>query len=153
MTYPDGPQASDLVTVNQELSIPMSELQFRFSRSGGPGGQHVNRSETRVELVFDVGRSPSLTEDQRLRLRLRLDRYLDGDGVMHLTASETRSQSENRARVIGRFRILLAGALRKRKRRIPTRPTAASRERRIADKKARSGIKRERRDSRRAQID
>jgi ribosome-associated protein len=153
MTYLDGPQASDLVTVNQELSIPVSELQFRFSRSGGPGGQHVNRSETRVELLFDVGRSPSLTEDQRLRLRQRLSRYLDSDGVMHLTASETRSQLENRARVVGRFRILLSGALRKRKRRIPTRPTAASRERRIADKKARSGTKRARRDSRHPHID
>jgi ribosome-associated protein len=147
MASTDGLSAGDLVTVNQELSIPLSELQFRFSRSSGPGGQHVNRSETRVELLFDVRTSLSLTDDQRKRLLQRLGRYVDSQGVMHVVASETRSQLENRAKVTDRFRMLLASALRRRKRRIPTAPSAASRERRIAMKKARSGIKQGRRHS------
>jgi ribosome-associated protein len=150
---PYGLPSGDLVTVNQELSIPISELQFRFSRSSGPGGQHVNRSETRVELLFDVRTSPSLTDEQRKRLLQRLGRYVDGQGVMHVVASETRSQLENRVRVTDRFRTLLAAALRHRKRRIATAPSAASRERRISDKKARSGIKRTRRHSTDQQYD
>jgi ribosome-associated protein len=144
MDVPTSSPASGVVAVNRDLSIPITELQFRFSRSGGPGGQHVNRSETRVELLFDVQRSPSLTEEQRRRLIQRLGRHLDADGVMHMVGSETRSQVENRARVTNRFRALIAAALRRRKRRIPTTPSAASREQRIANKRARSNVKRAR---------
>lgn len=147
MVSTDGQSADDLVVVNRELSIPTSELQFRFSRSSGPGGQHVNRSETRVELLFDVQKSPSLTEEQRMRLLQRLVRVIDSQGVMHLVSSETRSQFDNRARVTDRFRTLLAAALRRRKHRIPTTPSATSRDRRIAHKKARSVTKQSRRHS------
>jgi ribosome-associated protein len=146
MPSPDDPepQAEGIVVINRELSISISELQFRFSRSSGPGGQHVNRAETRVELLFDIRMSPSLTKEQRQRLLQRLGRHLDSEGVMHVVASETRSQLENRRRVIDRFRTLLTAALRRRRRRIPTEPSAASRERRLANKKARAGIKRAR---------
>jgi ribosome-associated protein len=144
--FPESPPLGDHVVVNQDLAIPVSELQFRFSRSGGPGGQHVNRSETRVELLFDVRTSPSLTDDQRQRLLLRLRTHLDTDGVLHVVASETRSQSENRARSVARFQRILAGALRRHKRRVPTAPTAASRERRLSAKRARSRVKQARRD-------
>jgi ribosome-associated protein len=144
---PASSPTGDLVVINQDLVIPASELQFRFSRSSGPGGQHVNRSETRVELLFDVRSSPSLTEDQRQRLLQRLRTHLDNDGVVHVVSSETRSQSENRARSLARFQALLAGALRRRKRRIPTAPTAASRERRLAYKRARSRVKQARHDA------
>ncbi len=131
--------------ITPDLAIPLAELDFRFSRSSGPGGQHVQRSDTRVELLFDVARSPSLTDDQRARIRARLAGYLDNDGVLHLFSSATRSQLANRADVIARFQALLAGALRPRKHRIATRPSAAARERRLAGKRARSQIKQARR--------
>jgi len=146
----DSPASSptgDLVVITQDLMVPASELRFRFSRSSGPGGQHVNRSETRVELLFDVRNSPSLTEDQRQHLLQRLRTHLDNDGVVHVVCSETRSQSENRAKSLARFQALLAGALRRRTRRIPTAPSAASRERRLTYKRARSRVKEARRDA------
>jgi len=138
---PGSSTTGDPVVINQDLVIPASELQFRFSRSSGPGGQHVNRSETRVELLFDVRTSPSLTDDQRQRLLQRLRTHLDNDGVVHVVSSETRSQAENRTRSVARFQALLAGALRRRIQRIPTAPSAASRERRLAYKRVRSRVK------------
>ncbi len=133
------------LTITPDLAIPLAELEFRFSRSSGPGGQHVQRADTRVELLFDVANSPSLTDDQRERIRTRLAGYLDNDGVLHLFSSATRSQLANRADAIARFQALLARALQPRKRRIATRPTAASRERRLAEKRARGQIKQARR--------
>jgi ribosome-associated protein len=147
---PDSPNNSppgDLVVVGHDLVIPVSELVFRFSRSSGPGGQHVNRSETRVELLFDVRTSPSLSDDQRQRLLLRLRTQLDKDGVLHIVSSETRSQPENRMRSLSRLQTLLASALRRRKRRIPTAPSAAARERRLSYKRAQSRLKQSRRDT------
>jgi ribosome-associated protein len=135
----------NLLFITPTLSIPLSELTFRFSRSGGPGGQHVNRSETRVELIFDVAHSPSLSEAQREKILDRLSRLIDQEGVLRLTASETRSQHQNRERAQIRFQNLLQSALKPRKRRRPTRPTRASVERRLEDKRRRSARKRERR--------
>lgn len=132
---------SGFLRINDQLAIPVEELTFRFSRSSGPGGQHVQRSDTRVELLFDVANSPTLSDDQRERIRARLAGYMDHDGVLHLFSSATRSQLDNRADVVARFQALLASALRPRKRRIPTRPTPASRERRLAEKRLRSRIK------------
>ncbi len=131
--------------ITADLAIPLAELDFRFSRSSGPGGQHVQRSDTRVELLFDVARSPSLTDEQRARIQARLAGYLDGAGVLHLFSSATRSQLANRADVIARFQNLLAAALRPRKHRIATRPSPAARARRLAGKRARSQIKQARR--------
>ncbi len=136
--------SEEQVAIAEGLVIPVSELQFRFSRSSGPGGQHVNRSETRVELLFNVRGSPSLTEAQRQRLLSRLRAHLDQEGILRVVSSETRSQHENRLRAIARFQMLMAGALRQRKRRIPTAPSAAAQEARLAGKRARAAIKKAR---------
>jgi ribosome-associated protein len=141
------PPVGDLVVITHDLLIPASELQLRFSRSSGPGGQHGTRSETRVELTFDIRNSASLSDEQRQRLLLRLKTRLDNDGVLHVVSSETRSQLENRARCVARLQALLRGALARRKRRIPTGPSAASRERRLASKRERSRLKDTRRNA------
>jgi ribosome-associated protein len=142
---PEPELPEERLAISVELAIPLAELHFRFSRSGGPGGQHVNRSETRVELLFDVARSPSLTEAQRARILHRLAGYIDGTGVLRVVSTATRSQAENRADAMARFRALVSAALRRRKRRIPTRPSAAARERRLAEKRTRAGVKAARR--------
>ena len=142
---PEPNDLTEVIAIADGLAIPAAELRFRFSRSSGPGGQHVNRSETRVELLFDVARSPSLTEEQQARIAHRLAGYVDGEGIMHVVSSATRSQLENRADATARFQALLAAALRPRKRRTPTRPSAAARERRLAEKRERSAHKQMRR--------
>jgi ribosome-associated protein len=134
----------DLLVINDHLSIPPAELSFRFSRSSGPGGQHVQKSSTRVELLFDVASSPSLTESQRARVLERLAGYIDSAGVLHLVAQSERSQLRNREEVVARFQTLMRQALKRRKRRKPTRPTAASKERRLREKRRRSEIKEQR---------
>jgi ribosome-associated protein len=136
----------DEVRITRSLAIPERELEVSFARSGGPGGQHVNTSSTKVELRFDVAGSPSLTEAQKARIRAHLGSRVTGDGVLILTASEHRSQTRNRDAVMARFRRLLAEALRERKRRKPTRPSRAARERRLADKRRRSEKKAHRQD-------
>jgi ribosome-associated protein len=132
---------ADRLAISAALSVPLRELHFRFSRSGGPGGQYVNRTETRVELLFDVAHSPSLSEGQRARLLGRLGGQLDREGVLHIVASARRSQLQNRGDAIARFQALLQSALRPHKRRVPTRPTPASHERRLASKHRRSEAK------------
>jgi ribosome-associated protein len=127
--------------ITATLAIPLAELRFQFSRSGGPGGQHVNRSETQVELTFDVAGSPSLNEEQRARVRTALKSYIDGRGILHLTAQTTRSQHRNRAEVLARFQRLMQQALRLPKRRRPTRPPPQAKEQRLAAKRHRSAIK------------
>jgi ribosome-associated protein len=138
----------DALQITEQLNIPLSELSYRFSRSSGPGGQHVQKSATRVELLFDVANSPSLTDSQRNKILHRLKGYIDTSGLLHLTAQSERSQLRNRQEVTARFQALLRQALRKRKRRKPTRPSAASKERRIRKKKHRSQIKQWRKDVR-----
>ena len=133
------------LTITDRLTIPLAELGFRFSRSSGPGGQHMQRSDTRAELLFDVANSPSLSDDQRARIRGRLAGYIDNDGVLHLFSSATRSQLENRADVIARFQALLTAALRPRKRRVPTKPSASARARRLGEKRVRARVKQTRR--------
>lgn len=131
----------DRLRINHEVSIPSSELRFRFSRSSGPGGQHVQKSSTRVELLFDVRNSPSLTEEQKQRLLGRLGGYVDSSGTLHLVSQSGRSQWRNREEVVARFQALLQRALASRKRRRATRPSAAARERRLREKRHRSEIK------------
>lgn len=128
----------DDVIIHKRLTIPGGELRIRASRSGGPGGQHVNTSSTKVELLWDVQGSPSLNEKQRARILKRLKNRIDRDGVLHMTEGGTRSQHANRQAVTERFRKLVRKALRRRKRRIPTKPTRASKERRLENKKKRS---------------
>jgi ribosome-associated protein len=127
--------------INDKVSISPAELDFRFSRSSGPGGQHVQKTSTRVELLFDVAHSPSLTERQRAQVMERLGGYVDSEGILHLVAQSERSQLRNREAVVARFQTLMKQALKRRKRRKPTKPTAASKERRLRKKKRRSQIK------------
>lgn len=130
------------VRINRTLSIPEAEIDLSFARAGGPGGQHVNTSSTKVELRFDVAASPSLTDEQRARLLERLTSRLTNDGVLVLHASEHRSQTRNREAVLERFADLLRDALRTRALRRPTRPSRGAKERRLDEKKRRAETKR-----------
>lgn len=132
----------DTIRVTPSCSIPLRELRFRTSRSGGPGGQNVNTRDTRVELVFDVAGSPSLGPRQRARLLDKLGSRLDSRGVLRIVASQERSQAQNRARAIERFRALVADALKEAKPRRATRPSRAAEERRLEAKRVRSRTKR-----------
>ena len=126
------------------LAIPADELRWHFDTSGGPGGQHANRSATRAEITFDLVGSPSVPEDLRARLLERLGARAPG-GVVRVSADESRSQWRNRQTARRRLATLLAEALRVPRHRWPTRPTAASRLRRLADKRHRSEVRRRRR--------
>jgi len=131
--------------INGRLAIPRAELHFQASRSGGPGGQHVNTSSTRIELWWNIATSPALTEEQRTRLRTRLASRLDGEGRLRLVSSAHRSQLQNREAVLARLREVVAEGLKVPKVRKPTRPTRASKERRLVEKKRRGETKRDRR--------
>ncbi|HKU60239.1 MAG TPA: alternative ribosome rescue aminoacyl-tRNA hydrolase ArfB [Gemmatimonadales bacterium] len=127
------------------LDLPRSELEFRASRSGGPGGQHVNTSSTRVEVWWDIAASPTLSDEQRQRLINRLATRLDGAGRLRLVSSGSRSQLRNREEVTARLAELVAEALRIPKRRKPTRPSRAAKAARLDAKRRRGATKRERR--------
>lgn len=134
-----------LLAINDSLWIPRAELVYRATRSGGPGGQHVNTSSTRVELAWDVAGSPSLTDAQRSLIREKLANRISGEGVLQLSASEHRSQHQNREAVTERFVELVRQALVVPKKRKKTRPSKAAREARLHAKKHRSEVKRRRR--------
>lgn len=134
----------NVLHITNALTIPLSELRFRFARSSGPGGQHVNRAATQVELLFDVAGSPSLTEAQRERVLKALASHIDSDGILHLVSQTFRSQLRNREEVVDRFQKLMREAMRAPKRRRPTRPSRVAREKRLASKRRRSEIKRQR---------
>jgi ribosome-associated protein len=136
---------ADDLRVNGWLVIPAGELRERFSRSSGPGGQSVNTADSRVELSYDVASSPALPAYARERILTRLGGRLT-DGVLTVTASEQRSQLQNRRAARGRMANLLREALAPPEPpRIPTRPSRGARERRLADKRRRSAVKRSRR--------
>jgi ribosome-associated protein len=128
----------DPLRINRELAIPLSEIDIRVSRSSGPGGQHANVTASRVEAVFDIAGSPSLTEDQRRRLCART-----GPRVTAV-AQDTRSQIRNRNLALERLRSRLATALTVQRPRRRTAPTRSAREKRLADKRRRSETKRQR---------
>lgn len=131
--------------MTRAVTIPAGEIRFRFSRSGGPGGQNVNRRDTRVEIVFDVESSPSIGPRLRARALARLRHRLDAQGRLRIVASEERTQAANRAKAIDRLRATLAEALRPPPApRVPTRPSRAAIERRLAAKRMRSERKRRR---------
>lgn len=125
-------------------SIGEDEIVVTASRAGGPGGQHVNKTSTRITLSFDVLGSPSLTDRDRARLAARLGNRISSAGILRVTASRSRSQKQNREAALARFVALLAGAYVDEPRRVATRPTAASRRRRLEGKKKRAGVKRQR---------
>ncbi|NJB69329.1 ribosome-associated protein [Desulfobaculum xiamenense] len=128
--------------VNNNCELPDRELNFETSRSGGPGGQHVNKVETRVTVVFDVAGSPSLTDAQKARIMTALASRIDTRGVLRVSADDSRSQSTNKALAVERLVELLRQALIVHKKRRPTRPTLASTKRRVSEKKRRGDTKR-----------
>jgi ribosome-associated protein len=130
--------------VTDAITIPGAEIDERFSTSGGPGGQHANRSATRVVLSFDVEASSALDEGVRQRLLHRLNPQLRG-GVLAITVDESRSQWRNRQLARRRLADVIREGLRTETRRIPTRPSRASQRRRVDQKKARGRTKRLRR--------
>ena len=123
-----------VLRISDSLSIPAHELQFRFARSSGPGGQHVNRTASQVELLWDVKNSPSLSKTQRYRIQQALANRIDKEGILHLTSGERRSQLQNRQAVTERFVKLLQEAIKPPQKRIPTRPSQAAKEKRLHDK-------------------
>lgn len=133
-----------LIAIDATTSIHEDELTFTASRGGGPGGQHVNKVSTRVTLSFDLLHSPSLDDSQRRRLVQRLGHRLTGDGMLKLSCGRSRSQRANRLELLERFSTLLADALRPRRTRVATRPSAGSKERRLEGKHRRARLKRTR---------
>jgi ribosome-associated protein len=131
--------ATDELRVTRSCVIPLAELEWSFTGSGGPGGQHANTANTKVEVRFDVASSPSLGPRQRERLLEKLG------PVVRVTASDERSQARNRALALERLRGKLAAALAVERRRVPTKPTLGAKKRRLSDKRQRSDIKRLRR--------
>jgi ribosome-associated protein len=131
--------------VGPTLGIPLAELVYRASRSSGPGGQHVNTSSTRIELVWDIAVSNAVTEEQRARLLTRLASRLDSTGRLRLVSGETRSQLRNREAVTERLRDVVARALVVPKRRKRTRVPPAEKAARLEAKRRRSDLKRTRR--------
>lgn len=127
------------------FTVPTGEIELKASRASGPGGQHVNRSSTRIEAVWNVIESPSLSDSQRHRLLRKLGKRIDGRGNLRVVSDAQRSQAQNKAGAIARLRSLVSAALVVPKPRKPTKPTKGSVERRIAGKKARGRKKAERR--------
>lgn len=130
--------------ISGSIDIPESELTERFLRADGPGGQHVNRTESAVELRFDVARSRSLPADVRARMLARRDRRLTGDGELVIQARRFRDQARNREDARERLVAIIRASLAPPRKRVATRPTRASKERRLAGKKRRGDVKRNR---------
>jgi len=138
-------QSLDGVRVNEQVVIPRDELMARATRSGGAGGQHVNTSSTRVELVWNVQASRALTDEQRERVLRRLSSRLDGDRNLRVVASDRRSQRQNRESAEARMADLVREALIVPKKRRPTKPSRAAKQARLESKRRLSEKKRERR--------
>ncbi len=141
-----GPWTDDgALAVNARVSIPAAELEIRATRAGGPGGQHVNKTSTRVEVVWRMAESAALSEAQRERLRAVLASRLDSRGALRVVAADTRSQSRNRELALERLASVVRAALVIPKVRRPTKPSRAAQARRVETKKRRSARKRDRR--------
>jgi ribosome-associated protein len=128
------------IRVTRSVVLPLAEVQLRYSRSSGPGGQHAQKSETRVEALFDVEASDALTDNQKRRVVSR------AGPVLRAVAQDERSQLRNRELAIERLTEQLRRALRVQRSRVPTKPTEASRRRRLEDKQRRARTKRLRRE-------
>jgi ribosome-associated protein len=131
--------SGESIRVTRSVSLPVDEIELRFSRSSGPGGQHAQRSETRVEAVFDVEASSALTDAQKRRVVAKVG------PVIRAVAQDERSQWRNRELAVERLVATLRDALRVERPRRPTKPSAAARERRLAEKRRRAEVKRMRR--------
>ena len=133
---------SEDIRLRGGVTVPASELEFRAARAGGPGGQSVNTTASKVELRWSVQDSRALTETQRERLLQRLGPRLTNDGVLILQGSEHKSQHRNREAVVARFRAVVGEALEPPKTRRRTRPSRSAKERRLQQKKKRGEVKR-----------
>ena len=125
--------------MHNRLAIPVEEIGFRYSRSSGPGGQHAQKTETRVEALFDVDASETLSEGQKARLRRRVG------PVVRAVAQDERSRTRNRELALERLAAAIRAGLHVERKRRPTKPTAAARERRLEQKKRRGRAKKLRR--------
>jgi ribosome-associated protein len=134
-----------MIPIDDNLAIPEEEVSFVTSRSGGPGGQNVNKLETRVTLRFDLAGSSGLSEEQKARLRERLATRITKDGVLQVTSQRHRTQGANREAAVERFAELLRDNLREEPPRRKTRPSRASRARRVDAKRRQGQRKQERR--------
>lgn len=134
-----------MLEVNESLALPERELSYRTTRSSGPGGQNVNKVETRVTVLFDVESSPSLSEEQKARVREHLATRIDKAGVLRVVSQKHRTQAANRDAARSRLAGLLADALRERRTRRKTRPPKAVDRRRLDEKRRRGELKRLRR--------
>lgn len=134
----------DALRVTETVSIPRSELTARATRSGGPGGQHVNTSSTRIEITWDVTRTAALTDEERVRVLSRLGTRVSEDGTVRVVASDSRSQRQNRERAEERLVELIRRALAVAKPRKRTRAPRAAVEARLERKRRRGERKRER---------
>ena len=133
-----------MIVINDNLSIDEEELQFEMTRGGGPGGQKVNKTASRISLVWDLAGSPSLTNHQRDRLLRKIGSRLSKEGVLRIDVQSERSQGANKREAVDRFCDLLREAMKEQKPRKQTRPTKGSKKRRLADKKKRGDLKRDR---------
>ena len=137
-------ELTDAIVVDSTHAIPRYELFVRATRSGGPGGQHVNTSSSRVEVKWNPSESSALTPDEKLRVAKQLASRIDGNGWIRVAASDTRSQRQNRLLAEQRLASLVARALHVRKKRVKTAPTRSSKEERLRVKKLRGRRKRDR---------
>jgi ribosome-associated protein len=139
--------ARNLLAVNESVSIPRTELDVRVSRSSGAGGQHVNKTSSRVEIFWNVVASRAVSEEQRARLREKLASRLTAEGSIRVVASDMRSQSRNRELAEERLADLVRRALVIPRKRRATKPTRAAKEARLESKKRHSTKKRDRRNT------